>query len=739
MRRESRPTAGALLIMFFLFGSAPLSAQVFVRGRVNADAAIDLGDPVFLLNYLFADGPAPTCLKAADANDDGELNIADPVRILGHLFGDPLVLPPPFPAPGIDPTPDNIPCVGIPIETLRVAPESISPRVGETVQLQVTGTAGGSSIDLTAAAAGTTYETDRIDRALVYRDGLVEAQATGAATITVRNGGLMATVAASVRNPAAGAHVVLATNDLGMHCIDREFSVFSILPLFNVVEAQVLRKNATGMPTLLDGDDVEVRYSPVADSKGSINTKSIGKSGFWSHIQALFGLGREAGQGILGAYMPADAPAPGPQPFAYNAAREWFEALGIPITDIDDAGATNAYPMLRVSAFDKQTGGFLGRLDAVVPVSSETDCRSCHVTGGIGAQEGGLEWSNAPDPEIQAKENILILHDFQEGTNLSSRKPVLCAGCHYSLALDLGGTGPQGRQIGKPTFSDAVHRAHGELRDGTGQPIFPPDGDAAATCYKCHPGNITRCLRGPMAGAGIQCRDCHGSMLSVAGATPLQAGGSIDGQNDGQPRRPWMDLPRCQSCHTGDAVSHLSGAGLLLAPDGIRLDRAWREGDASASPILATNKRFAENANTLYRFSTGHGGILCRGCHGSPHAEWPNPTAGANDNVAATQLQGHAGHIMECSTCHSAGTLPRDTTGGPHGMHPVNDTRWSDHAHSGAYERNRQGCRACHGTDLRGSALSKTAADRSLPGDDRTVQIPKGTPVRCNHCHGLPG
>ena len=35
---------------------------------------------------------------------------------------------------------------------------------------------------------------------------------------------------------------VLAANDLGMHCMDREFSVFSILPPFNVVNAQVVRQ-----------------------------------------------------------------------------------------------------------------------------------------------------------------------------------------------------------------------------------------------------------------------------------------------------------------------------------------------------------------------------------------------------------------------------------------------------------------------------------------------------------------
>ena len=43
----------------------------FVRGDVNSDGEIDIGDPIGLLAYLFASGPL-TCLDAGDANDDGE-------------------------------------------------------------------------------------------------------------------------------------------------------------------------------------------------------------------------------------------------------------------------------------------------------------------------------------------------------------------------------------------------------------------------------------------------------------------------------------------------------------------------------------------------------------------------------------------------------------------------------------------------------------------------------------------
>jgi mono/diheme cytochrome c family protein len=99
-----------------------------------------------------------------------------------------------------------------------------------------------------------------------------------------------------------------------------------------------------------------------------------------------------------------------------------------------------------------------------------------------------------------------------------------------------------------------------------------------------------------MASGGMNCFDCHGDLGSVGGDHPLQAGGSLDGANDGMPRRPWQDLPRCQSCHTGDAASYLStGTGLMR--DGtwpFRLVQAYRADDGSASPVAAPGSRFAE-------------------------------------------------------------------------------------------------------------------------------------------------
>ncbi len=538
--------------------------------------------------------------------------------------------------------------------------------------------------------------------------------------------------------PVAAAYRLLATNDLGMHCMDREFSIFSILPPFNVLRAQVTGPGADGSMKVLSDADVELTYEAVADATGSINSRSVGKSDFWAHAKALFGASLAPGEGLTGLYMPADAPIPGPQRLAYDAARAGFTAFGLPITPIDDAGRTNTYPLIRLRARLKSTGAEVAKLDIVVPVAQETDCSTCHKTGASAASRAGVVWSADTDLERQTKLNVLLLHDKVTGTSLIDQQPVLCASCHYSKALDLGGTGPTGAQVGRSTFSSGMHAWHGSLKTAAGQPVFPPGGSALSTCYQCHPGATTQCARGAMVNGGLECRDCHGDMNAVGGAHPLRAGGSLDGLADGASRRPWTDVPRCQSCHTGDAVSRLAGADLLLAGDGIRLRQAWRVGDAAASPIQSTTSRFAESLHRQYRDSTGHAGLACQDCHGSTHAEWPVADAASNDNVAAKQIQGHTGAILECAACHKTGSLPL-TTGGPHGLHNINDARWANGGHGNFFERDPVSCRACHGQNLQGTPLSKTPVSRTFNVEDEgTVTLPAGSLVGCSHCHSTP-
>ena len=61
-------------------------SKSFTRGDTNGDGEINIADVVFLVNYLFADGPAPYPLEAGDADCSGEVDIADVIFLLNYLF-----------------------------------------------------------------------------------------------------------------------------------------------------------------------------------------------------------------------------------------------------------------------------------------------------------------------------------------------------------------------------------------------------------------------------------------------------------------------------------------------------------------------------------------------------------------------------------------------------------------------------------------------------------------------------
>jgi hypothetical protein len=79
-------------------------------------------------------------------------------------------------------------------------------------------------------------------------------------------------VAGATDTQAAGDYVVLAWNDLGMHCYNRDFTDLAVLPPFNTLWAQVIR---VGDPPQVVTAGISVTFF-FAD-----NTYSVRKSNFW--------------------------------------------------------------------------------------------------------------------------------------------------------------------------------------------------------------------------------------------------------------------------------------------------------------------------------------------------------------------------------------------------------------------------------------------------------------------------
>lgn len=101
---------GALASVYAIFG--PVREGRFVRGDATQDGLLDITDAIFNLSYLFLGGEAPACEDAADADDTGRIELTDAVRILGYLFLGGPAPSPPHPDRDVDPTPDDLHCLG---------------------------------------------------------------------------------------------------------------------------------------------------------------------------------------------------------------------------------------------------------------------------------------------------------------------------------------------------------------------------------------------------------------------------------------------------------------------------------------------------------------------------------------------------------------------------------------------------------------------------------------------------
>ncbi len=270
-----------------------------------------------------------------------------------------------------------------------------------------------------------------------------------------------------VRKTPRGRYVVLGYNDLGMHCMNRDFSQLCILPPYNSLHAQVLRR---GREPRIVTDNVTVSYRIIN------NTTSANKTNFWQFANPLFGVDLPPDTGLTGNRLQG-----GMLPTGNN---DWA-ATGIPATPLDDQFNLNAYPLseIRVEVNNEIAATTL----AVVPVSWEISCNLCHAPG-------------MPDAAVDT--DILAKHDLRHQTNLLGSRPVLCAGCHADPALGTAGV------PNVPTLSHAIHRSHASR--------MGPVASLGNTCYACHPGFQTNCQRDVHFARGIYCVDCHGDMSNVA-------------------------------------------------------------------------------------------------------------------------------------------------------------------------------------------------------------------------------
>jgi hypothetical protein len=289
----------------------------------------------------------------------------------------------------------------------------------------------------------------------------------------------------SVTPGSTGDYSVFAWNDLGMHCLNPTYNKLVILPPYNNVHVQVIKR---GNPPEIVTAGITVSYK-LTKNTSSYNKRSYG--GFWDYFTKLFGsLAPAHDIGMKGNGLWGNMTLSGDQ----------FVAEGIPVVPVNDDGTWNPFQVAEITV-KNSSGTVLMQTQAMVPTSDEINCAKCHGSS-----------------TVDAFDDILAKHDSKHATTLSAAgsKPVLCASCHPSPALGIT-TGPQ------KYLSQVLHGSHSS-KTGIG-------------CYDCHPGATTKCNRSLAHSTDDgNCTTCHGDMANVS--STIAAG-----------RIPWASEPACATCH----------------------------------------------------------------------------------------------------------------------------------------------------------------------------------------------
>jgi hypothetical protein len=431
---------------------------------------------------------------------------------------------------------------------------------------------------------------------------------------------------ALVMGDSNSAYTVVATNDLGMHCTCPTYANWLLLPPFNTIRVQVIKKGSSTASAVSSG--ITVSYSMVEENDAKLIADpyyqlwiTYAPKMFPGYVPVknnkVIGI---ASTGITGTAV-------------YDSQSKSWIAKGIPVFPVttgtttldimtDSFGGANRDPYLTAKiVVSNSTGSVLGQTTTVVPVAFG-GCCTCHLklaaaNGYPSTSAGSFQYMAKLHGQNASKVDISYLDPDGDGVG----GPIRCSWCHWDPAMGesaapgikaiwpnfkiiSGATFTAGQvKVSQYSFSQALHMFHTQdalVKSSTYDP------NIATNCYDCHPGtgNNVNCYRGVHKSTStLWCVDCHGNLNQrVSG---------------GQLTHPWQEasLPTCFKAATGavpSAACHSS----------------------SSVPQTTWTSAFGGY------FINARGGmgnlLLCESCHGSVHAE--NPSTMALDNVQNAKI-----------------------------------------------------------------------------------------------------
>ena len=409
---------------------------------------------------------------------------------------------------------------------------------------------------------------------------------------------------------------------------------------YNALDAQVYLKGR--QPKVLTKDDVTLRYAAASNKndpvgKGSINSTSqnypLGKVGEAAPFQSallqktdMWEIPVRPTTDILGknykvmnwisslTWGDVKAPDKGMaigiqsvmpgidnpfvsnafQSFAtYNEANHAFAAKNIPITDIDDTGRVNPYPLMRVQAIDTKTKQPIkeATVDAVVSAAKDFHCSECHEKGKIAA-----------NPEVDFSQFKEAFHSSPEYNNgYHCKLPACDKTAAFSVptfydAVDKNGNPSQSladREYAAVRNAGALH----DFYDNFGINYFIDNGGKDEKTGE-HSLDMVN-----------SCTGCHATMVK-----PIQKGGSFNVNHPGEKSGDMMYYA------TFSEALHKYHGRLQLDPK----DKTKILRQASGRPLQWDDSKGA-NPNTLFPTMDAKGKSLpmeqsCLRCH-SGHRE----------------------------------------------------------------------------------------------------------------------
>lgn len=403
--------------------------------------------------------------------------------------------------------------------------------------------------------------------------------------------------------------IVIAWNDLGMHCLNPTYDEAVILPPYNTIWAQVIRR---GAPPQVVTSGVTVEYRIVGNTSSSGKTDSHGGifAQFWTHAQHLFGVSLAVDTGLNLAEPAVHNGLAG----ALTLRGDHFTVDGVPLVPVLDDNSWNPYQAAEITV--RSAGQVIAQTRCTVPTSDEIDCAKCHAQGGTGTVHltggGGASPFN----------NILLAHDVLHETSHVDNKPVLCASCHASPALGSATPGDP-----EDYLSRVIHGSHAAR---------------GAACYDCHPGAVTKCTRSLAHTADDgYCVACHGDLAQVASS--IATGGRV----------PWVSEPKCVACH-GEVQEVDTGAVLYRNAKGH--GGIYCAGCHGSPHAMAPSREAGDNYQALQYQSRAKSLGSCAVCHDNSH--------GGGAGEFGEEHGGPDGQPSACNVCHTS--VPANPAAWPH-------------------------------------------------------------------------